>query len=132
MSKIQRAFTTSTEAFRWIQEQGIDIHDIPEGVSVDILNDSKDYFEVTINNMMKTYNYRLELNGKSVEQGCTATMEAIRSAALYNARELHHNEIKVYAGDDHLEFLGTCQPDGTYTDSFGNSRKIDEDGHYIK
>lgn len=81
--------------------------------------------------MRKTYKYRLELNGKTVEQGCTATMEAIRSAAQYNATVLHQHEIKVYAGDDHLEYMGTCQPDGTFTDSFGKSRKIDEDGKWL-
>ena len=84
-----------------------------------------------LKNMKKTYNYRLELNGKTVEQGCTATMEAIRSAAQYNATVLHQHEIKVYAGDDHLEYMGTCQPDGTFTDSFGKSRKIDEDGKWL-
>ena len=75
----------------------------------------------------KTYNYRLELNGKQVEAGCTASLESIRSAALYNAKVLHHHEIKVYAGPGNqaggMEYLGTCHPDGSYFDSF-NKLKV--------
>lgn len=80
----------------------------------------------------RTYSYRLELNGKPVESGCTATMEAIRSAALYNAKDLHHHEIKVYAGPDgKLEFLGTCHPDGTYFDAFNKRHRVNKNGKWV-
>ena len=79
-----------------------------------------------------TYDYRLELNGKPVESGCTATMETIRSAALYNAKELHHHEIKVYAGPNgKLEYLGTCHPDGSYFDAFNKRHRINEKGKWV-
>lgn len=82
----------------------------------------------------KTYNYRLELNGKQVEAGCVASMEMIRSAALYNAKELHHHEIKVYAGTGNreggMEYIGTCHPDGTYFDSFNKLHHIDGEGRW--
>ena len=83
----------------------------------------------------KTYNYRLELNGKQVEAGCMASLETIRSAALYNARQLHHHEIKVYAGPGNqaggMEYLGTCHPDGTYYDAFNKLKRIDDNGRWI-
>ena len=85
--------------------------------------------------MNRTYYYRLELNGKRVESGVVAKMESARSAALYNAKELHNHENKLYMGhegENDVQYLGTCQPDGTYTDSFGATRKIDEDGRFIK
>ena len=47
--KLQKVFTTLIDAWKWIEEQGIDMNDIPESVSIDIINDSPNYFEVTIN-----------------------------------------------------------------------------------
>ena len=84
--------------------------------------------------MRKNFVYRLELNGKRVESGVVANHEMVRSAALYNASQLHHHEIKVYIGyegENKMEYMGTCQPDGTFMDSFGKSRKIDEEGKYM-
>lgn len=89
-----------------------------------------------VNISAQAFNYRLELNGKQVEAGCAASMEAIRSAALYNASELYHHEIKVYAGygnrDGGMEYMGTCHPDGSYYDSFNKLHQIDEEGRWKK
>ena len=83
----------------------------------------------------KTFNYRLELNGKPVQAGLTGGgIENVRAGALYAAREVYHHEIKVYAGPGNreggMEYIGTCHPDGTYFDSFNKLHHIDGEGRW--
>ena len=46
--KQTKTFATIQEAYAWLQEMGIDIHNMNEGQSVRILNDAPDNYEVTI------------------------------------------------------------------------------------